>query len=149
MPLDPRQRSVPLDQAESQLPVITGVHRGELQPGVRIESPRSQAALKFLGAFESSPMIGLADLKRIDISLPEVLVVTTGQGSQITFGLENFEQQLLRWQKVHQECARLNRVIATLNLAVAENTPLRFVEAGTVPPSSPRTAKPPHRRRNV
>jgi hypothetical protein len=81
---------------------------------------------------------------------PEVLVVTTGQGSQITFSLENFDQQLLRWQKIHEECSRLNRMIASLNLAVADNTPLRFSDAGVAPPSAPKTAKPQRtRRRNV
>jgi cell division septal protein FtsQ len=148
LPLDPRQRSVPLgQQTEDQLPVIAGVNPGELQPGSRIESPQTQAALKFIAAFESSPMVGLVDLKRISVSSPEVLIVTTGQGSQVTFGLDNFERQLLRWQKVHEECARMNRVIATLDLAVTENTPLRFVEAGTVPPAAPKNK--PHRKRNV
>ena len=42
-------------------------------------------------------MAGLVDLRRIDVSSPEVLVVTTGQGSEVTFGLADFDQQLRRW----------------------------------------------------
>ena len=77
-------------------------------------------------------MANLVDLKKIDVLSPEVLIVTTGQGSEVTFGLNNFDQQLLRWQKIHEECARSNRTIATLNLAVTDNTPLRFSDASVV-----------------
>ena len=53
-------------------------------------------------AFEQSPMAGLVDLKRVDVSSPEVLVVTTGQGSEVTFGLTDFEQQLRRWHAIFE-----------------------------------------------
>jgi len=147
LPLDPRQRSMPLNQGEDQLPTVLGVNRGELQPGRQIESAAVQAALKLIVAFENSPMISLVDLKQVDVSQSEVLVVTTGQGSRVTFARDNFERQLLRWLKVHEECARQHKAIATLDLAVGDNTPLRFVEASSVPPATPKI-KPP-RRRNV
>jgi cell division septal protein FtsQ len=149
VPLDPRQRAVPPAQSDDQLPLILGI-RNELQPGRKLESAQVQAALKWIDAFESSPMANLVDLKKIDVVSPEVLIVTTGQGSEITFGLNNFEQQLLRWQKIYEECARTSRTIATLNLAVSENTPLRFTDAAVSPPSAPKTSKPQRiRRRNV
>jgi hypothetical protein len=148
-PLDPRQRAAPPAQADDQLPLILGF-RNELQPGRKLDSAQVQAALKWIDAFESSPMANLVDLKKIDVVSPEVLIVTTGQGSQITFGLNNFDQQLLRWQKIHEECARMSRTIATLNLAVTENTPLRFTDAVVAPPLAPKTLKPQRiRRRNV
>jgi hypothetical protein len=57
---------------------------------------------------------------------------------------------LLRWKKIHEECAARNRTIATLNLAVTDNTPLRFTDASVTPPSAPKTIKPQRtRRRNV
>lgn len=149
LPLDPRQRAVPPAQSDEQLPLILGI-RNEAQPGRKLDSIQIQAALKWIDAFESSDMANLVELKSIDIVSPEVLIVTTVQGSQVTFGLDNFEQQLLRWEKIHDECARLNRAIATLNLAVTDNTPLRFTEAGVTPPPAPRTVKPQRtRRRNV
>jgi len=148
-PLDPRQRAVPPAQSDDQLPLILGI-RNELQPGRKLESVQVQAALKWIDAFDSSPMVNLVELKKIDVVSPEVLIVTTGQGSEITFSLNNFEQQLLRWQKIHEECARASRTIATLNLAVTENTPLRFTDATVTPPSAPKTLKPQRiRRRNV
>ena len=48
-------------------------------------------------------MAGLVDLKRVDVSSPEVLVVTTGQGSEVTFGLTDFEQQLRRWHAIFED----------------------------------------------
>jgi hypothetical protein len=149
LPLDPRQRAVPPTQSDDQLPLILGI-RNELQPGRKLDSAQVQAALKWIDAFESSGMANLVDLKKIDVVSPEVLIVTTGEGSEVTFGVNDFEKQLLRWQKIHEECARSNRTIATLNLAVSENTPLRFSDATVTPPSAPKTIKPQRiRRRNV
>jgi cell division septal protein FtsQ len=141
-PLDPRQRSVPLAPGEDQLPVISGLNVCELQPGRRIESAQARAALQLIASFESSPMAGLVELKRIDVSEPEVLVVTTGQGSEITFGPENFDRQLPRWQAVHELGLKMNKVIATLDLAVPNNVPARWLEASARAPPPPKTAKP-------
>jgi hypothetical protein len=150
LPLDPRQRAVPPTQADDQLPLILGINAGDLQPGRKLESVQVQAALKWIDIFESSAMANVVELKKIDVLSPEVLIVTTGQGSEVTFSVNNFDQQLLRWQTIHQECARSNRTIATLNLAVTDNTPLRFLEASATPPSAPRNIKPQRiRRRNV
>lgn len=149
LPLDLRQRAVPPAQPDDQLPMILGI-RNEVQPGRKLDSAQLQAALKWINAFDSSQMANLVELKKIDIVSPEVLIVTTGQGSEVTFSLDNFEQQLLRWQKIYEECAARNRTIATLNLAVADNTPLRFTEAGVTPPTAPKNIKPQRtRRRNV
>jgi cell division septal protein FtsQ len=149
LPLDPRQRALPPAQADDQLPMILGT-RGEVQPGRKLDSTQIQAALKWISAFESSEMANVVEVKKIDIVSPEVLIVTTGQGSEVTFSLDNFEQQLLRWQTVQEQCARLNRTIATLNLAVTDNTPLRYNDAVVAPPLAPKTIKPQRtRRRNV
>lgn len=150
LPLDPRQRSTAEQGNEDQMPVISGINFSELQPGRKIDSPQIKAALQLIQNFDSSPMAGLVELKRIDVSAPRVLIVTTGQGSEITFSLKDFDRQLHRWQQVHQECLKFHRAIATLDLAVKENTPLRMQEASALPPSAPRTAKPlRNRRRNV
>lgn len=147
-PLDPRRRAVPLNQSEDQLPVISGVNVTVLQPGRRIASTQLHAALQLIEAFESSPMAGQVELRRVDVSVPQVLVATTGQGSRITFGLDNFDQQLLRWQLIHNLGLRMNRVIATLDLAVSNNVPATWLEASSLPPPAPRYPKPPRTRRN-
>jgi hypothetical protein len=150
VPLDPRQRALPPTQADDQLPLILGINASDLQPGRKLDSVQVKAALQWIDIFESSPMANLVELKKIDVLSPEVLIITTGQGSEVTFSLNNFDQQLLRWQKIFEECGRTNRTIATLNLAVTDNTPLRFSDASVVPPSAPKSIKPQRiRRRNV
>jgi cell division septal protein FtsQ len=141
IPLDPRQRSVPL-QADDSLPVLSGISLGDLQPGRKIETRQTQAALRLLAAFQSSPMASLVELKRIDIASRDVIEITTGQGSDITFAPDNFDQQLVRWQAVHEWGLKANKVIATLDLAIPNNVPARWLEASTVPPPAGRPLKP-------
>ena len=74
-------------------------------------------------------MAGLVDLRRIDVSAPGVVVVTTGQGGEITFGLDNLEQQLRRWREIYDLGQRMNKTVASLDLAVANNVPVRWMEA--------------------
>ncbi|MBC8095268.1 MAG: FtsQ-type POTRA domain-containing protein [Akkermansiaceae bacterium] len=150
LPLDPRQRAIPLTGSDDQMPVISGVNFAELQPGRRMDSLQMRAALKLIQDFGSSPMAALVELKRIDVSAPQVLNVTTGQGSEVTFGLDDFERQLHRWEQVHAECLRYNRSIGALDLAVNVNTPLRMQEASVLPLPPPKIVKPQrNRKKNV
>jgi cell division protein FtsQ len=150
LPLDPRMCVIPLAQVTDQLPVITGLNVLQLQPGHRVDSPQVQAALGLIGAFGHSPMGGLVDLRRINVSSPGVVVVTTEQGAEITFGLENLEQQLRRWREIYDLGQRMNKTVASLNLAISNNVPVRWMEASAVPSALPRTVNPASlRRKNV
>ena len=124
------------------LPRIDGINPVELQAGRRIMLPQLQAALQLVAAFSESPMQEIVDLKRIDISNPDELVVTTGQASEIVFGLSDFDQQLRRWKAIHELGQSRSKAIATLDLAVSNNVPLRWLEASAVPPSPPKILKP-------
>ena len=141
VPLDPRQRTTPLAQSDEQLPVLTGVGLHELQPGRRLELPQVRAALHLIVEFAHSPMAGLVDLRRIDAGMPEILVVTTGQGSEVTFGLEKPDRQLRRWREIHDLGQRMHRSIASLDLAVTNNIPARWLEASIAPGASPKPPK--------
>jgi cell division septal protein FtsQ len=132
-PLDPRLRVIPLSQMNSQLPELRGLNFYQLQPGHRVESPQAQAALQLIGAFDHSPMAGLVDLRCVDVSQPGVVIATTGQNSEITFALENLEQQLERWRKIYDLGMSKNKMIASLDLAVANNVPVRWAEIVSVP----------------
>jgi cell division protein FtsQ len=132
-PLDPRLCVIPLSQMSAQLPVITGLNVYQLQPGHRVELPQAQAALQLIGAFAHSPMAGLVELRSVDVSSPGVVIATTGQGGEITFGLENLEQQLARWRKIYDFGMSQNKMIASLDLAVANNVPVRWAEMVSVP----------------
>lgn len=150
LPLDPRQRVTPLGQREDPLPVISGLGLHELQPGRQLESPAVQAAMQLLTEFAHSPMAGLVDLRRIDVSAPEVMVVTTGQGSEVTFGLNDLERQMRRWAEIHDLALRVNKSVASLDLAVSNNIPVRFLQANLGPVSTPKAPKPVRtKRKNV
>ena len=150
-PLDPRVSTVPLAEVNPQLPVIVGVNYFQLQPGRRIELPQVQAALQLLTAFDRSPMYGLVDLQRVDVSQPRVIVATTGQGSEVTFSPDKVEQQLRRWQEIYNYGMHWQRTIATADLAVENNVPVRWLTASIAPVVTPRAVKQPLkiRRRNV
>lgn len=135
LPLEPRQRAVPLTQPAEPLPVISGLNGNDVQAGRRLDSPQVQAALELITDFDQSPMAGLVELKRVEISSPDTLLVTTGQGSEITFALNELEQQLRRWRDIYELGQRMNKAIASLDLAVTNNLPARWLEASAVPPT--------------
>ncbi|MGH7992636.1 MAG: cell division protein FtsQ/DivIB [Limisphaerales bacterium] len=149
-PLDPRLCVIPLAQIRDQLPVIVGLNAYQLHPGQRVESPQVLAALQLLATFNRSVMTGLVNLRRIDVSLPGVVVATTEQGGEITFGLDNLDQQLRRWREIYDLGQRMNKAIAALNLAVSNNVPVRWMEAVAVPANLQlHNNPPPVRRKNV
>jgi len=149
LPLDPRERAAggAGAQGSEQLPVVGGVNPNDVQPGRTNNSPQVQAALQLVLLFDRSPMAGLVDLKRIDVSAPEVLTVTTGQGSEITFGLVDIDRQLRRWREIFDWGQKLNRGIATLDLAVTNNIPTVWQDTNSAPVTPLKAAKPLHPKR--
>jgi cell division septal protein FtsQ len=149
LPLDPRQRTAPLVQTDDALPMLYCPNQNELGPGRQINSPQGTAALNLIAQFAVSPMAGLVDLRRIDATSADVLVVQTGQGSEVTFGLKDLEHQLRRWREIHDFGMRTKRNVASIDLAVSNNVPVRWLEANI----SPAPAKPAKtirtRKRNV
>jgi cell division protein FtsQ len=139
VPLDPRQRGMPQSQPPQQLPLISGIK--EAHVGHPVEAPQARAALQLIEAFDHSPMAGVTELKKIDVSAVEVLVATTGQGGEVTFGLTDFEQQLRRWQAIYERGQKLGKAVATLDLAVSNNIPATWIEASIVPPLPPKAPK--------
>jgi cell division septal protein FtsQ len=149
-PRDPRECIVPLTQLNPQMPVIYGLNPVKLKLGEPVPAPELtgvQAALALISAFGHSPMAGLVDLRRVDISQPGVLIVATGQGAEITFGLDNLDQQLRRWRQIYDLGVRQQRAIASVDLAVANNVPVHWMLAGNAPVAPPK-AKPLKPRRN-
>jgi cell division protein FtsQ len=150
VPLDPRQRTTPLTHTNDVLPVLTGTKLTEIQPGLSVESPQVQAALRLVSEFACSPMAGLVDLRRIDVGSAEVLRVTTTQGSEVTFGLNGLERQLRRWREIHDRGVREGKNLATLDLAVTNSIPARWLEASALPlppAKAPKAVR--NRKRNV
>ncbi len=142
LPLGTRPHAGAPPPSAEPLTVISGLDPRELQPGRHIEIPQLQAALHLIVAFQESPMAGLVELKSIDISSPEILLVRTGQASEITFGPTDLEQQLRRWREIFDLGQRMSKAIATLDLAVTNSVPVCWQDPGAVPPGTPKPPKP-------
>ena len=120
-----RRQLLPDDQ---DLPVLTGVPLVELRPGRTVESTQVAAALQLIEAFNRSPMANRVRLHSVDVSADEVLEVTTGQGSRVTFGPGGLDRQLFRWLSVHELGLRVGRIIRSLDLAVKQYSPLIWMD---------------------
>ena len=134
-------------QVRETVPSLSGVNVADLRPGHAIAAPKVNAALRLISAFEDSPMSGLVDVLTVDLSGTDVLQVTTGQGSQITFATDRVDEQIRRWRAVHDFGMKLGRAIRTLDLSVTNNCPVLWVDASTLPPANPKAAKPPRNRK--
>jgi cell division septal protein FtsQ len=150
LPLDPRLRATPAAITNDALPIISGVSTSDLRPGRRVDSIQVRAALEMIAKFDYSPMAGLAELERINVTTPEVLEVYTSHGAQITFSLNPFEPQLRRWYLVYDQYQKQGKSIAMLDLSIANNVPLRLVETGSLPLLPAKIVKPTRtRKKNV
>jgi len=142
MPLmDPRQP--PAGAVPIQYPLVLGLDPAELLPGQKVRSKPALAALRLVAAFEESTMVGLDDLQRVEVVSPDILQASTYLGAQVTFSTQNVERQLARWRVVFDYGQARQLHLATLDLAVSNNVPARWLEAGTVPapPREPRPAR--------
>jgi hypothetical protein len=138
IPLDRALRTTPPEADE--LPSLLGVNQVDLRPGRRAESPPVQAALQLIREFDNSPMAGLVSLQCIDCSSSEVLIVQTGQRSEITFAIRKLDQQMRRWRSIYDFGLRGNRAIASVDLSVGENIPARWQnESPVLPPPKPKS----------
>jgi hypothetical protein len=140
-PINPRWRAVPLTVPE-HLPIIVGLTGPELQPGHQIENAQGRAGLKLLAEFDRSPMVGLVELQKLNITSPEILQVTTSQNAEITFSLDHFEMQFRRWRLIADKFQTSGKAIASLDLSIANNLPVRAVAANTVLTLAPKTVTP-------
>jgi hypothetical protein len=130
-PLEAYQLTLP-PLTNTHLPLLVGLPATELRPGRQVESPQAQAALRLIVAFDRSSMAGLADLKEIDLHAPGILLATTGQRTEVTFGLQDFDTQVLRWRAVHDYGQKAGRQLAALDLSVANNVPVRWNETNSL-----------------
>jgi len=146
MPLEDRNRQVPLNGVEPPITVLLGVSQSELRLGRCVDSVRIRTALELLEAFNRSLMASQVKLLSVQVDVPGVLIAMTDSGSQVTFGYDEFEMQIQRWRQIHDESQRLHKSILTIDLAVRNNIPVRWVEANA---SEPGKASHQSRRGNV
>lgn len=120
-------------EAEAALPLLNGLPAITFAAGQAVTDAHVLAALKLVAGFDSSPMAGVTEPISVDVSAPGVLVVLSTQGARVTLAGEDFDRQLREWRAVHDRSVALGRAIGTLDLSVRGNSPLKWLEAGTVP----------------
>ena len=140
-PLDPRLRATPLTTTNEQLPIIVGVNANDLQLGKPVENPQIRAALKLISEFDHSQMAGFVDVQKISITTPEILQAFTSQGAEITFSLSGFDTQLRRWRTIYDQYQQWGKAIASLDLSISNNLPVRWVAANALPQVAPKIPK--------
>ncbi len=123
-----RWRTAPLPASE-RLPILAGVQADDVQLGRQTESPKSAAALRLLPSSTTRPWRAWWNSKRINVAVPDILQVTTSQGTQVTFSLSHFDAQLRRWRAIYDQYQKWGQAIASLDLSIANNLPVRWVAA--------------------
>lgn len=132
-PLGGERRDQTPAQPVEALPAIYGFNPAEVSAGRVWESSRVRAALQLLRALEASELSALVEVRRIDISSPGVLGVTTADGGEVTLAAHDPERQLQRWELIHAAARSQGRVIRSLDLSVSNNVPALFAEASAAP----------------
>lgn len=131
-PRDGYQLAESVSLRDHQLPRVAGVPAGSMRPGQRLASEQVQAAIRLARAFVGSPMMGVTQIKELDLQRPGVLLVRTDQDCEVTFGLGGFEQHLRRWHAIHERGRRLGQELARLDLSVSNNIPARWRQVDLV-----------------
>lgn len=133
MEVGERLRGYQLFPPDQTLPLLVGLQLRELAPGRAADVPALQTALRFLEALRGSPLARQVEVDQIELVGPETLIVTTAEGSVVTLAKRGLAQQLARWHAVLDHSRRTGRLIATLDLSVTNNLPVRWAEAPEPP----------------
>ena len=136
-PLNPAFSPAETVSKELALPKITGRTSGSLTV-----AEDTLTALKFLQYYRLQATNLLPEITSVSISISRILVVTTAEGSEITFAAPELETQLNRWKELRRHMKETSdiRIIQTLDLSVSRNAPIRWKE--TAPGQALKDLKP-------
>jgi cell division protein FtsQ len=135
-PLLTDERNPAADPNPSSLPSLTGFNPRELRPGASIDSPQIRAALELISQYEKSPVASMLEFRSIDLTSPQTLLARVDPDTEITFAPDNFARQLARLQTTLEFARRQNRMLASLDLAVGNYVPARWIEPSTNAPAA-------------
>jgi hypothetical protein len=120
----------PQHQSEWSLPVIAGIDLKTLRtlaPGRPAGLPKLKAALEVIREYRKSAMVGEVDLRVVDLSQPQILRVTTGDGGQIDLSRNRLQQQFNRWARIRAHGQKYGLSIEAMDLSVTNNVPVRWM----------------------
>jgi cell division protein FtsQ len=143
-PLQPDERNPAADPNPSSLPALTGFDPRQLRPGGYVESPHIRAALDLISQYDRSSLASMIDVRSVDLSSAQTLLARVEPGTEITFAPDNFARQLARLQTTLEFARRQNRTLASLDLAVGNYVPARWIEPSTNAPAVTPLTSPQH-----
>ena len=120
----------PKHQSEWALPVIAGIDLKTLRtlaPGRMANLPKLKSALAVIREYQKSAMAGEIDLRVVDLSQPQIVRVTTGNGGQIDLSPNRLQQQFNRWAAIRAHGQKYGLAIETMDLSVTNNVPVRWM----------------------
>ena len=120
----------PQHQSEWSLPVIAGIDLKTLRtlaPGRPAGLSKLKAALEVIREYRKSAMVGEVDLRVVDLSQPQILRVTTGDGGQIDLSRNRLQQQFNRWARIRAHGQKYGLSIEAMDLSVTNNVPVRWM----------------------
>lgn len=101
-------------------------------PGRPLPDLQVHAALRLMEELQKRSADGQAALEMIEIPNPWSLIAHFTGDAKITFGLDDLEPQLARFDRVMHEARARHWRVATLNLIARINTPVTFHETPDV-----------------
>jgi cell division septal protein FtsQ len=106
------------------LPLIFGVPLDDLVPGKPLRVAEIASALELLRRVRES---GDFQITSVDVSKGWAIVATNQRQTQITFGLDDLDEQLRRLAEVQREAGKLGQDLKTVNVMIARNVPVTFM----------------------
>ena len=121
------------------LPVIYGIDPNEIATDESLKNDDLRAALDLLAANQRRPD-SLLFIRSMDLRKGYCVDVINERNAHLIFGLNDFDEQLNRLQKLLTYSTENLREIESVNLIPKRNTPVRFVMAA-VPEPTPKNSK--------
>lgn len=140
------------------LPVIFSTDYADAAAGLEIGSRPVLAAIDLIATFERGFDTSPVRLESLRVENRYSLTGLLNTGAEITFGLKEIPRQIDDLQVLLAEATRRGRALATANLLVKKNIPVRFASTLSTAPApralpvsarAPSTDSPPTRRRKV
>lgn len=127
------------------MPVIRVEELPQIVPGAQVASAEVLAALRLVREFESRFDDHHDEIAAVEIPARYALEAVFRDGSRATFGADEMDAQLARYEQIRRAAREKQWDIASMNLLARTNIPVTFRKsprlAGAVEPAAARTKK--------
>ena len=128
-----------------KMPVIRVEELPQIVPGAQVASAEVLAALRLVREFESRFDDHHDEIAAVEIPARYALEAVFRDGSRATFGADEMDAQLARYEQIRRAAREKQWDIASMNLLARTNIPVTFRKsprlAGAVEPAAARTKK--------